>query len=472
MCGLVILVCLQDRLELLRPEAAALLAAVPAAAAVTAPSDASASTPFVNGLFEYLKLWTGLGTLYSIDMMIKYAFSLAAIKFPSSLGGMFLLVAVLTVIGSEKAQHISNFFTPTLEWIAKWLPLFYIASLVTLPAGLKGVSGEELGKIFLILCFGMVGTLLFTAQTAVVIRSMVKTENKEVAKAKRATPFLASHFQAWASLLLASLGITLVSNAMVTSSLVSSSLGPQMALPFLLSITVLGYMAGCAVPARFQGLLHPVLITAAAGNLGSAFYGQLMGLDYAQAQSAYYSKGVGLMGAGDVLMAFLGSVIISFGFRIYAQRDTMARHAPEILGASFLSSLFSFFTTAFAAKALGLSVALSKALITRSVTVALAIPIGMQFEAPLSIVAAAVLLQGLLGANFGPQLMTAVGINDTIARGLAAASTAGGLGTASLTSREPEALPFCALAYSMVGIMSTVLAAIPAVRNLLISIVS
>lgn len=68
--------------------------------------------------------------------------------------------------------------------------------------------------------------------------------------------------------------------------------------------------------------------------------------------------------------------------------------------------------------------------------------------------------------------MTAVGINDTIARGLAAASTAGGLGTASLTSREPEALPFCALAYSMVGIMSTVLAAIPAVRNLLISIVS
>lgn len=69
-----------------------------------------------------------------------------------------------------------------------------------------------------------------------------------------------------------------------------------------------------------------------------------------------HAQGVGLMGAGDVLMAFLGSVIISFGFRIYAQRDTMARHAPEILGASFLSSLFSFFTTAFAAKALGLSV--------------------------------------------------------------------------------------------------------------------
>ncbi len=42
---------------------------------------------------------------------------------------------------------------------------------------------------------------------------------------------------------------------------------------------------------------------------------------------------------------------------------------------------------------------------------------------------------GLLGANFGPNLMTAVGIKDTIARGMAAAGTAGGLGTASLTSK-------------------------------------
>ncbi|KAG2432589.1 hypothetical protein HXX76_008931 [Chlamydomonas incerta] len=67
--------------------------------------------------------------------------------------------------------------------------------------------------------------------------------------------------------------------------------------------------------------------------------------------------------------------------------------------------------------------------------------------------------------------MTAVGIKDTIARGLAAAGTAGGLGTASLTSKEPEALPFCALSYSLVGILSTFLAATPLVRNALLGIV-
>jgi putative effector of murein hydrolase len=66
-------------------------------------------------------------------------------------------------------------------------------------------------------------------------------------------------------------------------------------------------------------------------------------------------QGAGPMGAGDALMGLLGIVIISFGFRIYTQRDTMKRHFPEIFGATILSSIFSLFSTAFAAKAIGLS---------------------------------------------------------------------------------------------------------------------
>jgi hypothetical protein len=57
-------------------------------------------------------------------------------------------------------------------------------------------------------------------------------------------------------------------------------------------------------------------------------------------------------------------------------------------------------------------------------------------------------------------------------RGLSAAATAGGLGTASLTSREPEALPFCALSYALVGIFSTVFMSVPAVRAAIVSIVA
>ncbi|GLI65279.1 hypothetical protein VaNZ11_008771, partial [Volvox africanus] len=429
-----------------------------------ASSSAGATGGFGSDIGEYVKLLTGLGTLYALDMAIKKAFTSAHITFPSALGGMFGVVALLLAVGESAASKFLAFYTPTLNWIAKWLPLFYVASLVTLPLALKGIAGSELLKIMVILGAGMAATLLFTAQVTVFIREVVRTENKEIAKAKPASPFLPSHFAAWGAVAAASLATTAISGA-------GSSLGAQMALPFGLAATVGGYLLGNAVPKNLQGLLHPVVVTAIVANAGAALHGIVYGVGYDTALKMYYSKGQGLMGAGDFLMAFLGCVIVSFGFRIYQQRETLRRHAPEILGATFLSALFSFYSTAFAAKLLALNSDLARALIPRSVTVALALPIATQLDAPLSITAAAVLLQGLLGANFGPNLMTAVGIKDTIARGLAAAGTAGGLGTASLTSKEPEALPFCALSYSLVGILSTFLAATPLVRNSLIAIV-
>jgi putative effector of murein hydrolase len=61
------------------------------------------------------------------------------------------------------------------------------------------------------------------------------------------------------------------------------------------------------------------------------------------------------MGGGDVLMSFLGVVILTFGFRIFAQRKLMVRHAPEVFGATTLSAAFSMFSTAAAARAFGLA---------------------------------------------------------------------------------------------------------------------
>ena len=50
------------------------------------------------------------------------------------------------------------------------------------------------------------------------------------------------------------------------------------------------------------------------------------------------------------------------------------------------------------------------------------------------------------------------------------AGSAHGLGTAALAAKEPEALPFCALAYALIGIESTVLVSIPAVQAALLAI--
>ena len=75
---------------------------------------------------------------------------------------------------------------------------------------------------------------------------------------------------------------------------------------------------------------------------------------------------------------------------------------------------------------------LARALVPRSVTVALALPIGAALDAPGAIVAAGVVLTGLLGANCAQVLLSRAGFRDPITRGLATAGAAHGLGTAAL----------------------------------------
>lgn len=79
--------------------------------------------------------------------------------------------------------------------------------------------------------------------------------------------------------------------------------------------------------------------------------------------------------------------------------------------------------------------ALARALVPRSITVALALPIAAQLGAPAPIVAAGVCLTGLLGANFAQMLLNRFGFSDPIARGLATAGSAHGLGTAALARK-------------------------------------
>ena len=64
-----------------------------------------------------------------------------------------------------------------------------------------------------------------------------------------------------------------------------------------------------------------------------------------------------------------------------------------------------------------------------------------------------------------------LGAKDPITRGLATAASAHGLGTAALVGGEPNALPNCALAYALSGIISSVLVAIPVVQVALMSII-
>lgn len=101
-----------------------------------------------------LHLLVSLGIILATDKLLKKQFVAAAIKFPSALFGMFCIFTILTTLDSTipaAATGVMNFFEPALLFIQRWLPLFYVPSLVVLPLAVKDIPAASGVKIFIII---------------------------------------------------------------------------------------------------------------------------------------------------------------------------------------------------------------------------------------------------------------------------------------------------------------------------------
>lgn len=105
-------------------------------------------------MFGVIHLAVSLGLILAVDKFLKQAFVAAAIKFPSALFGMFCIFSVLIILDSTvpaAATAFVSFFEPAFMFIQRWLPLFYVPSLVVLPLAVKDIPAASGAKIGLIL---------------------------------------------------------------------------------------------------------------------------------------------------------------------------------------------------------------------------------------------------------------------------------------------------------------------------------
>lgn len=105
------------------------------------PASGSSEGGVVGAVLPWLQLWTTLASLYYTDKLIKNVFVTYGITFPSALAGMFGVFVLLCLVGDNTASKLMALYTPALNWIARWLPLFYVPALVTLPMALNGIPG-------------------------------------------------------------------------------------------------------------------------------------------------------------------------------------------------------------------------------------------------------------------------------------------------------------------------------------------
>ncbi|KAL6336044.1 hypothetical protein AAG906_003671 [Vitis piasezkii] len=429
----------------------------------------SGSTPLgLQSVFGVLHLVVSLGIILAMDNLLKKAFVAAAIKFPSALFGMFCIFTILVILDSTvpaAAKSLMNFFQPALLFIQRWLPLFYVPSLVVLPLAVKDIPAASGLKICFIIVGGWLASLSVAGYTAIAVRKIVKTEMIPAEPMEKPSPFTSIEVWTWT-------GIFVIS--FVSALLYPTLLGTnaRTCLPFLLASTVLGYVVGSGFPSTVKKVFHPIICCALSADLAALAFGYFSQSGLYPVLGYYLTKASSNPGAGDILMGFLGSVILSFAFSMFKQRKLVKRHAAEIFTSVIISTIFSLYSTAFIGRILGLEQDLTVSILPRCITVALALSIVSLFEgANSSLTAAAVVLTGLVGANFVQAVLDKLKFRDPIARGIATASSAHGLGTAALSAKEPEALPFCAIAYALTGIFGSLLCSVPAVRQSLLAIV-
>ncbi|RDY03997.1 Plastidal glycolate/glycerate translocator 1, chloroplastic, partial [Mucuna pruriens] len=430
-------------------------------------STGSTSTSLGQTVFGVLHLVVSLGLILAVDKFLKKAFVAAAIKFPSALFGMFCIFSVLMILDStvpSAATALISFFEPAFMFIQRWLPLFYVPSLVVLPLSVKDIPAASGIKIGFILVGGWLATLCVAGFTAIAVRKAVKTELVEAEPMGKPAPFSSLEVWAWTAVLL----ISFVSALFYPTALGTSA---RTCLPFLLAATVLGYMVGSGLPSNVKKVFHPIICCALSADLTALAFGYVSKSGLEPVLGYYLTKASSNPGAGDILMGFLGSVILSFSFSMFKQRKLVKRHAAEIFTSVIISTVFSLYSTALVGRLVQLEPSLTVSILPRCITVALALSIVSLFDgANSSLTAAVVVLTGLVGANFVQATLDRLSFRDPIARGIATASSAHGLGTAALSAKEPEALPFCAIAYALNGIFGSILCSIPAVRQSLLSI--
>ena len=467
-----------------RAERAAAAEAAAAAAAAKAESEKNASeittpTSFLSGktFGGVVRVFVATGTLFVMDKVVSKKVAAQGISFPGPLVVMFALIFALLALDAlakdEKSSfsaRVCHFFSPAMDWITSWLPVFYVPSLVTLPLVVSTMEAATLGKIVGLLVAGFVVTCAFSAKLATTVRQMTGVEMQPLPQEKGKPPTT--------DLVKQLVGFTTMMSYLSASWLpATDAYQPFFVTVGLVGATVSSLLIGNVNEVKAK--MNPIVTCAVLSNLGVYIMGLCTGAGY-QATLKLYKSGVSFtdmnslsaMGAGDILMAFLGSVIVSFAFKVYGARKIIKRHAVEIFTCLVGTSTFAMFSTALLGRLIGLTPAISLALVPRSVTVALAMPVTVSLGHPemVSLTAAAVVLTGLLGSALATKVLDQSGANDPISRGMATAASSHGLGTAALVSKEPEALPYAALSYALSGIVSSVLAATPVVTAALVGI--
>ncbi|WP_226087898.1 LrgB family protein [Mesobacillus sp. S13] len=141
---------------------------------------------------------------------------------------------------------------------------------------------------------------------------------------------------------------------------------------------------------------------------------------------------------GSAIMTyFLGPATVALAVPLYRQRKIISAYAVPALSGLIAGIVSTILSAVFIAYLLNLSDLILVSLTIKSITIPVASEVARIIGADSILVAAFVMITGMIGAMIGPFLMNSMKIHDPFSRGLAIGTIAHGIGTAE-AAREGE----------------------------------
>lgn len=439
---------------------------------------AAASAPSSTGK---KKAVVATAMLILLDTQFRSLFQKYSIPFPSSLAGcgaLFASMILLNTVNKKLGERLYEVLNPGATLLAKWLPVFFVPSLITLPLASGLGNMIEVLKLFSVIIGGFLFTLFTTAWSVLGIRKLMNDGSDNASGAEKASEFIASTTpvtnappKAFSKTLFRTLKavawVTGISAVAVIKNSPASKWINLLQSSFLLSVTLSSFVFGANLPKSFTKTVHPLVTCTCLTWIAAKTLASLTGSTFLNILQTYKSGTLSplMAGAGDVLLFLLGPAVVALACQMYSRKKLMRENIPEVGVSTLVSSFGGLYGTAAAVRLLGISnPTIRLSLLSRNITSPLAMAIAQILGADVSLAVTIVVLTGLFGANFGASILDAVGIKDAVARGLGIGAAAHGLGTAAFAN-EKDSFPFAAIAMALTASACTVLVSVPFVKK-------
>ncbi len=173
----------------------------------------------------------------------------------------------------------------------------------------------------------------------------------------------------------------------------------------------------------------------------------------------YYSLGIPVSSfesGGKVILTFLPLSTAALAFSMYNKRELIKKNLIPILSGCIVGVIVSVGSVLILCKLFGIDEAVTKSIVPKSVTTAIAMPLAESLGGYGSIASAGVFVTGLFGAIMCPYFIKWTRLQNSVASGLGIGASCHALGTAQAIKIGETESAMGGIAIGICGLLTVV----------------